>query len=189
MSTENKTKLSEEDFRKVLNSQGFGFQYAVLAEIQKLIDEHWYENIYPKWKVEEIEVPVSVNGNATQIDFILSKQGNSDYRGNVALIAECKRADPALANWCFLRAPFSSNEYFNDSFRLEKVSFAERHFDVYFNVVPFQNFKDESIQKPFYEIPFSFRTGEIGNGDGKSRKEFNEAVGQVLRGSSGYVTF
>ena len=73
-------------FHKNLNRHGYGFHYRVLHEVERLYNER-----KSYWRFEAAEFPVEVQGHGTRIDFVLSSNSKSIY-----LLAECKRADPAL---------------------------------------------------------------------------------------------
>jgi len=88
-------RLSEA-FGKVLNSQGHAFQHSVIRAAEEL-----YRESRSRWIFEVAELPVNLHGKDTRIDIIMRKQDTRIY-----LIGECKRANPALSNWCFARAPY-----------------------------------------------------------------------------------
>ena len=81
-----------------LNIHGFSFQYAVLKEAKVCFDER-----KSPWVFEVSEFPVAVKETPTHIDFILKNSSEPFY-----IVAECKRANPALSNWCFVKAPYVS---------------------------------------------------------------------------------
>jgi len=90
-------------FQKALNRHGYGFQFSVLKiaeNLAKKVDRHERS----RWNFLFSEVPVEVQGSGTRIDFILSRS-RSDLSPFFYLICECKRANPKLSNWCFVRAP------------------------------------------------------------------------------------
>ncbi len=81
-----------------LNVHGYAFQHAVLKASESLFDE----KLSP-WVFEVAEFPVAVKGRQLHIDFILRNKHEQAY-----FIAECKRCDPAISNWCFIKAPYVS---------------------------------------------------------------------------------
>src|SRR5919108_1273309 len=85
--------------RKILNTHGYGFQYAVVDEARRLFNER-----RSRWRFEAAEVPVVTRGTTIHIDFLL-RQG--DQTEQIYLIAECKRTDSARARWVFARAPYT----------------------------------------------------------------------------------
>ena len=83
-------------FGKQLNSHGYGFQHSVMKKAQDLQSAK-----KSSWVCEAVEVPVKAAGEDTRIDLVLQR-----YPGLLFyMLAECKRANPSLSNWCFARAP------------------------------------------------------------------------------------
>jgi hypothetical protein len=76
-----------------LNRHGYALQYAALDALDKVRSNHYV--------FEAAEVPVEVRGRVTHIDFVLRQSGYPVY-----VVAECKRANPAFCNWCFVKAPY-----------------------------------------------------------------------------------
>lgn|GEM_PF-6855316 len=85
-------------FEKILDSHGYGFQYSVLNLAHDLTCKG-----ISRWIIESVEFPVEVQGAGTRIDFILRLDGTNLP---TFLLAECKKANPALSDWCFARAPY-----------------------------------------------------------------------------------
>jgi len=94
-------------FSKELNRHGYGFQYAVLKKCEE-VAAILEKNLTPAtWAPLVSEFPVEVQRAGTKIDFILRRISRWAVPGvPVYLLAECKRANPALSNWCFARAPY-----------------------------------------------------------------------------------
>src|SRR5687768_4972548 len=109
--------------RKVLNSHGHGFHYAVIrrAEELKLSGRG-------RWNLEAAEIPVVTRGSSTHIDFVMTNDSGFTF-----LVAECKRADPAKARWCFARAPYT----------WRNIGSSELVFDQFISTAP-----DEAIHTP-----------------------------------------
>src|SRR5579885_3410041 len=93
--------LVEAGFRKALDSHGYGFQYAVLQRAKELhkTTSPWYP-VVPEFGVE-------AKGRDTRIDFVLGTRGMTLF-----LVCECKRANPAIANWCFAQADWPDKEHY-----------------------------------------------------------------------------
>jgi hypothetical protein len=87
--------------QKVLDRHGYGFHYSIL----KRADE-WFRNGRSTWLFERAEFPVEVKGSGTRIDLIL-RRGSTNRGRDLYLVGECKRANPALSDWCFVRAPYT----------------------------------------------------------------------------------
>ena len=83
-------------FLEEFNDHGYVFQYSVLRLAQLLFDSQ-----RSPWQFMDVEIPGEVHGETTRIDFVLRHRSWPWY-----IIAECKRPDPALANWCFAHAPY-----------------------------------------------------------------------------------
>ena len=158
-----------------LNIHGYSFQYAVL----KAADIYFKEERSP-WAFEVSEFPVAVNDTPTHIDFILRNKNEPFY-----FIGECKRADPALSNWCFIKAPYVSR----------KISSGERIVREVVCFDPDDKYSQPKIgldwiqrSKDIYRLAFEVKSE--GKGDGKyGRGQINEATTQVLRGLNGLITF
>lgn len=120
----NETDNTKNDLRdrlgRNLNEHGYSFHQSLLKAIK---------NLDPKilgWKFEVSEFPVEVRGKGTRIDFIL-KRFQTERSGNwlndnqtTLLVAECKRANPAFSNWCFVKIPFLFNRS-DDAMIFEEV--------------------------------------------------------------------
>src|SRR5215475_4091880 len=108
---------------KTLNEHGYGFQYAALQKVRELFDSG-----KSSFRVEGSEFPVAVgpdeNSN-TKIDFVAERLGKMPAhtdkgRGpKIFLLAECKRANPAYSDWCFIKAPFTRRTGLANSLVLE----------------------------------------------------------------------
>ncbi len=72
------------EFEAALGRHGYGFQFAVIKEIDRLRNE---ENA--GWEFVVSEFPVYVQGQGTRIDFILKYRSYRFY-----LLSECKRVNP-----------------------------------------------------------------------------------------------
>jgi hypothetical protein len=84
-------------FRSSLNEHGHGFHHAVVKHVEEIRARRRI-----RWKVVEVEFPVEQHrGKSTRIDCVLR---HLDGTGNLLYaVAECKRANPALSSWCFIR--------------------------------------------------------------------------------------
>lgn len=157
------------DVRKVLGSHGYGFQYAVLRRAEELAAER-----RSRWVFEAAEFPVGKAESPIHIDFILRNEDSTVY-----LVGECKRADPAHANWCFLKAPYTRR----NSSEAELV-FQEVVYQAETLVAARPRTKHASLEST--HLGFELRTGAKGEGSG-GRSAINDATTQVLRGSNGLL--
>jgi len=156
-----------------LNVHGYGFQYAVLKSAINYSDR----KISP-WIFEVAEFPITINGSSTHIDFILRNQNEPFF-----LIAECKRADPALSNWCFVKTPFVSRRESGDERIVREVLLSSKA-----GGSPKVNLDWITRSSEIYRLAFEVQSGE--KGEGKfGRGQINDAITQVLRGTNGLIDF
>jgi hypothetical protein len=153
-----------EGFRKTLNSHGHSFQRAVwktINEMQEGDQRNWRRLVY--------EFPVSFKGRSTSIDLILRRTGWPFF-----LVVECKRANPALARWCFARGPTGTgpeNELVYEALVRETGEAAIRR----------------KRAARVYSLAMEVRTGEKGESDNQGRGRIEEAVTQAFRGVGGLL--
>jgi hypothetical protein len=140
-----------EGFHKLLNQHGHGFHYAVLREAHRLFDQG-----LSRWGFVTDEFPVSIRGVDTRIDFVLQHASNS----RLYIIAECKRANPALANWCFLRAPYARR---SEGIYVDHLSWTVSG---EMDIVEVTNV---GYTAEAYHIGLEARTGSLGDSAGKGR--------------------
>lgn len=154
--------------RKVLNSHGYPFQYAVIRRAQDL-----WSSQAGCWLLEASEFPVVAGGTTTHIDFVLASRSMSTF-----LVAECKRADPAKARWCFAHAPYTrrgavAEELLFDQFQCSPANLVSHQLCLAF--------------RPTYHLGLELRTGATGDGIGQTQSAINQAVTQVIRATSGLI--
>ncbi|HLG54638.1 MAG TPA: hypothetical protein VI485_04870 [Vicinamibacterales bacterium] len=160
--------------KAILDHHGFGFQYAVLKKCLELF-QHDQDS---PWGLEVAELPVETKDASTHIDFVLRTE-------NAMLIAECKRVDPAVSQWGFVRAPFTqktSQRYQSKRPKVDQVAF------------------DSSAGRLFatpgtisggasYHIGKEIRTQLKGDGTAKGRGAIDDAIAQILRGRAGFIEY
>ncbi len=83
-----------------LNTNGYSFQYSILKAGQA-----YFEARTSPWMFEVSEFPVTINDVPIHIDFILQNSFEPFF-----FIGECKRANQALSNWCFVKSPYVSRK-------------------------------------------------------------------------------
>jgi hypothetical protein len=170
---ETKSDQSEQiaaGLRKLLNSHGHSFQYAVVRRADTLHSER-----RSQWVIDGVEFPVLTGGQTAHVDFILRSRSGQTY-----IVGECKRADPAKANWCFARAPYTRRNERPKELTFEQFSCNELGLVTRSAVA---SLSEEGV----YHLGFELKTGETGDGVGQRSQAINEAVAQVLRGISGLV--
>ncbi len=164
-----------EALRKVVNSHGYGFHHAVIKAAESLFPDK------SPWKFDASEVPVSVRGQDTRIDFVLKHKEKPVY-----LICECKRANPALNNWCFLRTPYVKRDHRNGALILEGVKYAP---DVAAEKRLISDQTSLGSSEFVYGLAMEIRSNEKGDVNGGGRGEIEMAATQVCRGLNGFVEF
>lgn len=161
--------VSAEHLAKVLNQHGYGFHYAVVRVIEKMAaTDRW------AWIVEGVEVPVEVKGEPTHIDILLKHRVDPAY-----LVAECKRANPRLSNWCFLKAPYATSQRTSSEVLVEIVN--------KFDGNKFMAGMESRGGGDVYHLPFELKTRKEGDPYDKGRGAIEDAVTQVLRHLNGFV--
>lgn len=170
MTQEDNNDLVSTGLRKTLNMHGYGFQYSVLHHAIELFSAR-----QSAWLFDGAEYPVVAGNDATHIDFILRTRSSRTY-----LVCECKRVDPAKSYWCFSQAPYtwrnqSSTEVVFDRFKCMPANICIPH--------PSSHFAQTGV----YHIGFEQKTAIPGDGSSHGGSAINEAVTQVLRGSSGLI--
>jgi len=167
-----------DDLRKGLvhsiNIHGHAFQYAVLKHAEKLFEK----NASP-WVFEVAEFPVVNNNVPVHIDFILRNKNEQS-----SLIAECKRCDPAISNWCFIKAPYVSRGLSSGRERIvRELIFKRKEAN---SVTSGLQWIDRSSD--IYRLSFEIKSKTKGEGF-QGRGQINDAITQVLRGLNGMVAF
>jgi hypothetical protein len=155
--------------RKVLSQHGHGFHYAVLRCAERLSDAG-----RSGWILEAAEFPVQVGESVTHIDFVLRHKHYPLY-----MVAECKRADPAKALWCFVRAPYIARNTSSNEVLLESISYRPPD-----EVVA--QIHSQYTQVGNYHLSVELKTHQTGDGVA-SRSAATDAATQVLRGMNGLV--
>ncbi len=84
-------------FEAALNRHGFALQYAVAQSARSLATTG-----FSNWFPLTAEFPVRVQGADTRIDLVLEHRRRGRF-----LVVETKRANPALAYWCFAKSGFA----------------------------------------------------------------------------------
>src|SRR5262245_41066973 len=95
--------------RDVFSRHGYGFHFAVTNALVRL-----HHKRRSSWMVETVEFPVEVHGTTLHIDIVLR---NVDT--NAIAVVECKRANPALATWCFGKSGYAASRRMTGGVALE----------------------------------------------------------------------
>jgi hypothetical protein len=157
---------------QILNENGYSFQYTLLKAIKDLHDKR-----LTPWSFEVAEFPVAINGTPVHIDFILK---NTKSAEPFFLIAECKRANPALSNWCFVKVPYVSKG--RDYGGVERIV-REAVGNLGGTFLHASEATDD-----IYHLGFEVKSDQKGEGN-LHKGQINEAVTQVLRGLNGLIQY
>jgi hypothetical protein len=152
------------NFEAELRVHGYGFQAALTKYVGSLVNQLW-----ASYRVSAVEFPVEVRGRSTKIDLVLSSPS-----GARQIVGECKRPNPALANWCFIANPFFGHDNAVRCEQLVKDGGVAVARSVEIGHVP-----------AFAHFAFEVRTNTVGEATGRGRGAIEDAVGQVLTGVSG----
>ncbi len=175
---ENRKSNVRKHFETELRKNGFGFQYSVIKKIKNI-----YNQEESAWLPVFSEFPVEVNNNNTHIDFILERKGGNRFSQNKPffMICECKRANPALSNWCFVRSLFARKGISPDNIFIESLAIGG-------DLTTQRSYlhRLDTRGKDVFDIAFNVKSDEKGEGDTKGA---NDAVSQVLRGMNGFIEY
>ncbi len=160
-------------FEKTLNSHGHAFHYAVIERAARLRGEG-----RSKWLFHAAEFPVEVRGADTRVDLILGRRNGSSF----FLLAECKRANPALSDWCFVRAPYTHRARWGDTDPLMLEHAWEDD-----SGSMWANAKPRYAGRASYHVAVEVKTGKDGDSQGKGRGAIEDAATQIMRGLNGMV--
>jgi hypothetical protein len=163
------TEPTLNDVRKVLGAHGHGFQYAVLRRAEELSAQR-----LSAWVFEAAEFPVGAADNPIHVDFVLRNASSTVY-----LVVECKRADPARASWCFVKAPYTRRNAPD-----AELVFQEVHYRPANIVVARPRTRFAALEST--HLGFELRTGAKGEGIA-SGSAIKEATAQVLRAANGLI--
>ena len=157
------------EFKRVLNSHGYPFQEAVLRRIGEVDSE---------WGAWLPEFPVSVQDHSTRIDIVLTTEAKDRF-----IVCECKRANPAIANWCFAESQLRVWES-----SLARQAYAETLLNRGDGLVQV-HYKTLEPKPNIYHIAVEARTNFRGDDDSRGKGQIEEAAGQVCRGLNGLIDF
>jgi hypothetical protein len=158
-------------FEAALNRHGFALQYAVARSAKDLAaieSSNWFSFVP--------EFPARVQGTDTRIDLILQHR----RRKRSYLVVETKRANPALAYWCFAKSGLRA-DWADDALYSEILCKVGGQFFT----------KVRHIRKvdAVYDVAVEASTGEKGDDRGSRSGAIEDAVGQVCRGLNGLIEY
>lgn len=161
---------------KKLNAHGHAFHAALMRSAERLRIPA-YDGRQSNLILDGVEVPVVHRGVNTHIDFVLRNKP-----GTIRFVFEAKRTDPKLSRWCFLRLPYASNS--NRTLYFSGYKWKST-FDPFPRAAPY-------VMKPVsqdgsYDLGLELaKQNQQGEGF-NARGAIQDAVSQVLRGTSGLV--
>ncbi len=172
MNSANEQNIAK-NFANLLNRHGYAFQYSSIRIADKLFEER-----NSKWIFQTSEFPVelSTRSKGTRIDFILKSREHPLY-----LLFECKRANPALRNWCFARAPYVRRNRTIEKFFVETITSNSE------GISSKRMILRNIDQNESYHIALEVKASESGDSDGKGHGAIEEAATQVCYGLNGLV--
>ncbi len=172
------------DLEKILNIHGFGFQYSVIKTARDLYDQQKCG-----WLLEASEIPVGNPGEQTHIDFVFELTAKSwDENRKAYLIGECKRVDPAKANWLFVKNP-RKIMYGTRIDSLIQIESIIPNLGSAVNPARAMT-RTTHVQRGTFELGFESKTDAKGDGIGShDRSPINQALGQVFRAQKGFIGY
>lgn len=157
-------------FRSALNVHGFGFHYSVATAVQSFRPQFG-----SPFRFIGAEVPVALNGVEMHVDLVFWLPDQGTY-----LVAECKRADPALAEWCFSRSGFTVGGSETRP-TLDALRFVDSN-SLHLNPIQCGN------AASLYQVGVAVkRQDRKGDGCGSDRDAIAKHSTQVLRASNGLM--
>lgn len=171
-----------ERFQTAVNQGGFGFQYRVLTEALDL-----YTSKSSDFYFEMAELPVGVRPRDTRIDFVLRRGSRFNPQGRrpLFLVAECKRSYPGVANWCFIRAPYTRKGGLANVLVLDSIH-RNQSMGFYFMKATSAPLDRDDFYQIGIEVDLSAKESEP---SGKQKGQIENAATQVLKGLNGFVDF
>ena len=167
-------------FEKALNRHGYGFQSAVIKCAKELFEQN-----RSRWVFQVAEFPVEVQKSGTRVDFILSRvdRNFAFNRRPFFMLAECKRANPALSNWCFVRAPYTNSVGFTNCLVVEQATLLDSSIlQSSARAIPMSN-------ELSFHVGLEVRSEEKGDSEVAGRRAIEEVATQILRGLNGFIDF
>jgi hypothetical protein len=159
-------------FQNALFEHGYGFEAAVAFKLTQLAT-----NRRVPWSVVTGEFPVTVRGQSTRIDILIERRN-----GHELGVCECKRANPALDRWCFVRLPHVGADRHDNAVHIDVVMRRAGSELISGHVV-------RGHVPNFAHIGLPIRSDNRGDHQGSTRDVIESALSQVARGSSGLIQF
>ena len=171
--------LLAERFTVAVNRNGHAFHHRVIHEVQQLDKAgatRFHEHAF--------EFPVTVQNRDTSIDLILKSHDDANSpEFDVYLTCECKKANPALKDWCFCRASaVCRNADPETKLSVEYVRMKSPIQWVKGSGIKLQRIDDQAVR-----LGIEIKGNEKGDPKSKGRGGIEEALTQCCLGVSGLV--
>lgn len=164
-----------QEFASAINRHGFAFQAAVLHEARRLRNGG-----KSQFDPEVVEFPVQVQSSPTRIDLVLHHKSHG-----LLLVCECKRVNPAFANWCFAKMPPLGADGEPEWPLVDWIHRGQGGI-FHVNARPIGPFTNER----FFDLAFEIQSQRKGDSHPvKTTPAIEEAATQVCRGTNGLVEF
>jgi len=161
-------------YRNELNRHGYPFQNSVMRAATEL-----FEAGKSPWIFRAAEFPVSVRGKGTHIDFIFEHRDKPIF-----LIGECKRANPALSNWCFAHSAFTVRNTQNSKLIIQAAWLSGTATNRFLTGI------STETSEQIYHLGIEIKSNKKGDAQGQPKGEALERAGeQVCLGINGMVEF
>lgn len=164
---------------KALNEHGHAFAASVLALANDT------EMSFGTWALRASEFGGELRGRAFHIDGVLQCQlaENRVHNDMILAAVECKRADPAVARWCFIGSSVVRGDRLQRSRIFDRYTLTPApHFGSPVGATAVQSYLTKGR---IYQLGMELKTHDTGSGTGRS---LNDALTQVCRGASGLVS-
>ncbi len=157
--------------RVVIDQGGYAFHHRVVVEAESAFKAG------SRWALEAVEFPVRVGTKDSRIDLLLRHIERPYY-----LAIECKRVNPALAQWVFFRFPTIAFE----RSAVERIQ-ADGVMGGGGGTSLAEPFCGRSINDRAYHLGLVIKTDAPGDETGKNREELEKATTQAHLGANGLL--
>jgi hypothetical protein len=168
-------------FRLALDREGHSFH-------QRVLHEGWLiagrmNGTEHRLSFEVSEFPVQTRGKDSRVDFILRIKSVWSSPP-ILLVCECKRSNPAFADWCFARTPYVNRR------ALPRVIVDRLTVDKNTRTMLSTAVSIASTVAP-YQVGLPVKGDEKGDpiDKGNPREAIERAAGQVMQGLNGFADF
>jgi hypothetical protein len=166
-------------FQSALDRHGHAFPQAIVALAGRLFETS------STWSWEATEVPVELRGDDTSIDILFKRYIRHYYEGILLyyMVAECKRVNPALSDWLFVRSRYVQKTAVPNRVILQSLFLDDRG-NAQLQIRPQYPGERYAAFHTALEVRNHSARGDIGGG---GRSAIEDAATQVLRGLNGMI--